>query len=194
MGGGGGVYFGITLSVILCLCLIVSARYLLNHSAIFYQTWYCGVLSSGDVMQKNWFTVFIVKVTARAYLIKIWLFLLYLLNCWSICYQTWFDSTASLAGVSILWRKYITAFKVRVTVKVQNASECVSDDISWIKEHIVTNFCMLMQHYELECHTEKKMVHCLQHQGHSVGLYNRNMTSSTVSSKMLVHLQANLVW
>ena len=33
-------------------------------------------------MQKNWFTVFNVRVTARAYITKIWLFLLYLLNCW----------------------------------------------------------------------------------------------------------------
>ena len=30
-------------------------------------------------MQKNWFTVFSVKVTVRAYIIKIWLFLFYLL-------------------------------------------------------------------------------------------------------------------
>ena len=41
----------------------------------------------------NWFTVFSVKVTARAYVIK-WLFLLYLLNCWLVCNQTWFDSAA----------------------------------------------------------------------------------------------------
>ena len=33
-------------------------------------------------MQKNWFTVFNVKVTMRAYISKKWLFLLYLLNCW----------------------------------------------------------------------------------------------------------------
>ena len=51
-------------------------------------------------MQKTWFTVLNVKVTARAYMIKIWQFLLYLLNCWLICNQTWFDSTASYAGVS----------------------------------------------------------------------------------------------
>ena len=46
----------------------------------------CSIMSQ-SVMQKNWFTVFNVKVTARAYLFKIWLFLLYLLNCWSICNQ-----------------------------------------------------------------------------------------------------------
>ena len=52
-------------------------------------------IMSQSVMQKNWFTVFSVKVTARAYIIKIWLFLLFLLNCWYICNQIWLDSTAS---------------------------------------------------------------------------------------------------
>ena len=47
------------------------------------------------VIQKNWFIIFKVKITSRAYTIKIWLFLLYLLNCWSICNQTWIASTAS---------------------------------------------------------------------------------------------------
>ena len=56
--------------------------------------WWC-IITRRCVMGKNWFIIFSVKVTARAYLIKIWLFLLYLLNCWSVCNQTWFDSTAS---------------------------------------------------------------------------------------------------
>ena len=68
------------------------------------------VTKPGMVMQhhkpechaENWFTVFSVKVTARAYISKILLFLLYLLNCWSVCNQIWFDSTASEAGVSYL--------------------------------------------------------------------------------------------
>ena len=47
------------------------------------------------VIQKNCFTNLNVKVTVRAYIIKIWLYLLYLLNCWSICNQTLFDSIAS---------------------------------------------------------------------------------------------------
>ena len=51
-------------------------------------------------MQKNWLPVFNVKVTVRAYIIKILLFLLCLLNCWSVCNQTLFDCTASYAGVS----------------------------------------------------------------------------------------------
>ena len=56
--------------------------------------WWCSIMSQ-SVCEKNWFTVFNVKVTVRAYIIKILLFLLYLLNCWSVCNQTLFDSTAS---------------------------------------------------------------------------------------------------
>ena len=40
------------------------------------------------------------------------------------------------------------------------------------------------------CHAEK-LVHYLQC---SQGLYNRNMTIFTIFSKLLVHLQPNLVW
>ena len=40
---------------------------------------------------------------------------------------------------------------------------------------------------------QKKLIHCLQGQGHSEGLYNQNMTISVVSSKLLVSLQPNLV-
>ena len=77
------------------------------------------------VMGKIWFTVFNVKVTTRAYIIKIQLFLLYLLNFWSICNQTWLDSTASEARVS--WGKNcISGFKVKVTVMVQDISKCLS--------------------------------------------------------------------
>ena len=39
---------------------------------------------SQSVVLKNWFTVLNVKVTMRAYTIKILLFLLFVLNCWSI--------------------------------------------------------------------------------------------------------------
>ena len=50
------------------------------------------IIMSRRVMQKDWFAIFKVKVTASAHMIKIWQFLLYLLNCWSFCYQTWFNS------------------------------------------------------------------------------------------------------
>ena len=46
--------------------------------------WRC-IIMRQSVMQKNWFTIFSVKVTASTYIIKIWLFSQYLLNCWSVC-------------------------------------------------------------------------------------------------------------
>ena len=51
---------------------------------------------------------------------------------------------------------------------------------------------MVVYYLEVECHAEK-LVPYLQCQGHSKGLYTQNMAISTVSSKLLVHLQPNLV-
>ena len=67
------------------------------------------------------FIVFNVKVTARAYIIKILLFLLYLLNSLSVCNQTVF----SIISWSVLWKNGIAAFKVKDTANVYNVS--VSD-------------------------------------------------------------------
>ena len=53
---------------------------------------------------------------------------------------------------------------------------------------------MVVYHFEANCQAEKKMVHYRQCQGHSEGLYNQNMTISTISSKLLVRLQSDLVW
>ena len=94
MGGGGGYrnHFA------LCSSVHVSDRVRsVSPTAqpffffFFYQTWYGDALSWGDVSHgkiKNWFPVFSVKVSARVYIIKIRLLLLYLLNCWSVCNQT----------------------------------------------------------------------------------------------------------
>ena len=54
-----------------------------------------GITMSWSVIQKGSFAIFMVKVTARARMIKMWQFLPYLMNCWSFCYKTWFDSTLS---------------------------------------------------------------------------------------------------
>ena len=51
----------------------------------------------------------------------------------------------------------------------------------------------MVYYHEAECHAEKKLVHCLQCQGHSMGFCNQTITISTVSSKLPVHLQSNLV-
>ena len=54
----------------------------LNHSDFCNHTWYSGVLSwVGVSCWKKWFAVIKVKLTASAYVVRLWLFLLYVLNC-----------------------------------------------------------------------------------------------------------------
>ena len=86
----------------------------------------------------------------------------------------------------------ITAFKVKVTVKVKNVSECCPDNIFRTTEHFVAQPGRLMQHHRPKCHAEK-LVHRVQSQGHSEGLFNQNIAISVVSSKQMVGLQPNLV-
>ena len=55
---------------------------------------------------------------------------------------------------------------------------------------IYTKLGMVVYYHEAMCHAEK-LVHYLQCQGHSEGLYNQNMTIFTISSNLLVGLQPN---
>ena len=66
------------------------------------------------------------------------------------------------------------------------------DNIFRITLHFVAKPGIVVQHHKPECHAEK-LVHCVQCQGLSEGLYNQNMTTFVVSSKVLVSLQPNLV-
>ena len=58
--------------------------------------------------------------------------------------------------------------------------------------HFLLNFCMMEYYHEAMCRVEK-LVHYLQCQGHSKGLYNQNLTFFTISSTLLVCLKPNLV-
>ena len=51
-------------------------------------------------------------------------------------------------------------------------------------------WCIIMR----QCVLWKNWFTILKYQGHSEGLYNQNMTIFTISSKLLVSLQPNLVW
>ena len=51
---------------------------------------------------------------------------------------------------------------------------------------------MVVYFHEAMCHAEK-LVQYLQYRGHSGGFYNYNMTIFTISSKLLVRLEPNLV-
>ena len=55
-----------------------------------------------------------------------------------------------------------------------------------------TKLGIAVNYHESMCHVEKLILY-LQCQGHSEGLYNKNMTIFTVSSKLLVSLEPNLV-
>ena len=86
-------YTGITLSICLSVrfCQIISPE--LPHRFEPNLVLWCIIRSQIVSQKKNWFPIVNVKVTVRAYIIKIWLFLLYLPNCWSGCNQTRFGST-----------------------------------------------------------------------------------------------------
>ena len=178
----------VCLSVRLFMCLILSGWYLLNL------VWWCIIMR-----QKNLLTIFIVKVTRRADIIKTWLFLIKitsLLICWYICYQTWFDSTESEAKVTCE-KNWVTAFKVKVTAKVQNVSECLS------RLYFLTHWTFCYQTWyvhtalwvRVPCRktTTGSLSKYLQFQGHREGLYNQNMIISTISSKLLFAAKLGLI-
>ena len=133
-------YNGITLSVCPCVRSCPLNIFWTAHHLFFFFlpncVWWCIRMRWCVMRGKKWFTIVNVNVTASAYIIKIWLFLLYLLNCWSVCNQTWFVRTASYAGASC-GRNEITAFKVKVTAKVQIVSECLFEQ--YLLNHIT--FC-----------------------------------------------------
>ena len=143
-------------------------------------------------MWKNWFTIFNVKVTTRAYIVKIWLFLQYLINCWSICNQTWLVVQHHKPECPVgKWNYFVSRSRSQRRFKML-VNVC-PDSIFWTTEHFVAKRGMVVQHHKPECHAEK-LVHFLKCQGHSEGLYNKDMTISVVSSKLLVGLPPNLVW
>ena len=68
---------------------------------------------------KIWVAVFEGKVTVRAYIVWIWMFLLHLLNCFSFCNQTYFDGTSS--KTECLVKNYWSAlFMVKVFLSCKN--------------------------------------------------------------------------
>ena len=122
------LHLSVHLFVILSVCLIVSARYLLNHSTIFFnQTWY-GIFDYEAMCHA--------EKLVLCLQCQIWLFLPYLLNCTTVCnqtwFQTWFDNTTlgfrlglivQHHKLGVVWKNWISVFPVKITAKVQNVSE-----------------------------------------------------------------------
>ena len=85
---------------------------------------------SWSVLLKDNFTIIIAKVTMRAHIIKIWLFLQYFwaadpfatkLSLVVYYHKPEYHGWYIIINPSILWKKYcIAVFKVKVTVMVQN--------------------------------------------------------------------------
>ena len=88
----------------------------------------------------------------------------------------------------------ITAFKVKVTAKVQNVSEYLS---GWYHLNRRT-FCYETWYGDAASLARvscgKKLVCYLQGQGHSKDSCDQNMALSTISSKLFISWQLNLVW
>ena len=75
--------------------------------------------------------------------------------------------------------------------EVQLSVNVCPAEIFLTTEPFVTKLGIVLHHHEPECHTQR-LVCQLKDQGHSEGLYNQNMTVSTLSYELLILLQPNL--
>ena len=94
--------------------------------------------------------IFKVKVTVtefRSYN-QIWLFLLYVLNWW-FCWATNLVWQCMFISWSVLWKDCFAVFKIKVTVKVLNFSECLPGQHLWS-----VRLSMVMHHHQPEYHSE----------------------------------------
>ena len=66
------------------------------------------------------------------------------------------------------------------------------DNISWLAQPFVIKLGIVVYYHELECLAEKLICY-LEGQGHSKVVYNQNITFTTISSKLLIRLQPDLV-
>ena len=79
------------------------------------------------------------------------------------------------------------------SVRVSDRVHSVCPELlNHLKNFFFTKLGMVVYYHEVMCHIEK-LLHYVQGQGHSEGLCNQNMTIFTISSKLLVGLQPNLV-
>ena len=143
-------------------------------------------------MRKNWSATFKIKVTARAYIIKISLFLLYLLTfCSCFRNQTWIYGTSLLARVfcekldcCVQGRGHSKGSKCQWMIVCTISSEppnILLPDLAW--------WCIIKSRNV----GRKKLVRYLQGQGHGEDSYDLNMTASSLSFKLIL-LQPSLLF
>ena len=89
----------------------------------------------------------------------------------------------------VCWNHFVClsgCSSVRVSDRVRSISS------EPLNHFFKTKLGMVVYFHRATCHVEK-MVHYLQCQGHSKSLNKQNITISIISSKLLFHLQPNLV-
>ena len=86
----------------------------------------------------NWISVHTIKYD----------FLLYVQNCW-FCWATNLVWQCMFISWSVLWKGCFAVFKVKVTVKVLNFSECFPGQYLWS-----VKLSMVMHHHQPEYHSE----------------------------------------
>ena len=130
------------------------------------------IIMNQSAFQKDWFAAFKVKVTVMDHIIKVWLsntfselliFLQLNLVWWHIIVGwivLWKDCIALLWS----WSRTQEGFKIPMKVFL--------DNISSTAEPFVTKLGMVIHHHRPEC-LVRRLVCCLQGQGHSEGSYNR---------------------
>ena len=60
-------------------------------------------------------------------------------------------SKYSILSQNVLWKYWITVFKVNITVKAHMSINICLNDIFWTAEHFATKRGIVMQHHEPEC-------------------------------------------
>ena len=106
--------------------------------------WLCSIINQ-SVMQKNWFTVFNVKATAKGQMI--------LLNQQTFRCQTWYCDASSWAGVSCIWSRSHQGF----TWSKYDSFYY----IFWTVDPFVTKFAFIVHYHKPVC-LLKKLDCCIQ--------------------------------
>ena len=99
--------------------------YLLSHRSFCYQTWYCYAASWARVSCRKMDSL---SSTSRLTISTVSCKFRSIYNQVCVC-------VCVIISQSDLWKNWITAFRVKVSAKVHNISECLSGDIIWTAEH-----------------------------------------------------------
>ena len=154
---------------------------------------WCWMIMSQIVLQKDWFAVFKIKVTAKGHIIKIWLcdmsfellILLQLNLVWRHIITRW----------NVLWKDWIALFwsRSRSQKRFRILMNVHLDDHSAAAESSVTK--LGNGHATLWAKVSCKKIGLLSwHSGSQWGLIWSNVTVSTISAELLISWQPIFFW